>query len=149
MKSWEDLRSVHTPSHPLAWQVLAVTTWLSFVPTHWANLYYTLRRGDYPWWSDTIAIPAFGAVILGVVGLPLVILGVKACIRGRRLPAGLWRRPLVGNAWLLGTAVLVATALMFLIVVDSVQYDFFAVPSAVKACYLLLSCRAAVVGVRG
>jgi hypothetical protein len=149
VKSWEDLGSLHTPSSPLAWQMFAVTTWLSFVPAEWASLYYTSHRGDYPWWADTIAIPAFGAAVLGVVGLPLVILGVKVCIRGRRLPAALWRRPLIGNPWLLGTAVLAVTALMFLIVVDSVQHNFLAVPSAVMAGCLLLCCRAAVAGIRG
>jgi hypothetical protein len=138
-----DFQALLTPRVLRTFYVGASAAWLSFVPAFWAYLLYTFRRGDYPWWADNVAIPAGGAVFLAFWGAVIVLWVVHLSAGHASLPVHLWARPIVGSAWVVGAATLIATGLCLALLVMGVFEMFFIVPSAVAMLYMLLCCRAA------
>lgn len=143
-----DLQAIMTPRTSHIWYLTALAGWFSFVPAAWAYLVYTLERGDYPWWGDTIAIPAAGAVFAAFCGVPIILLGVYLSTRRAILPVRLWARPILGRSWLLGVGALVAAILFAVLLVDGVLANCFMVPSSMIMLYISLSCRASVATAR-
>jgi hypothetical protein len=143
-----DLMSLKSPSTRRRFYAFAALTWLSFIPAEWFWLDYTQGRGDYPWWADSIGIPAGSVLIFGVVGLPVVLLGVALALREASLPVSLWSRPVFGPPYGVCVGLIVAAILAPLVLVSGVSAEPFLVPSALLTLYLILSGRAAAVGRR-
>jgi len=138
-----DLHGLMTPRSQLTWYFTASVAWLSFVPAVWAYLFYTYKRGDYPWWADSIAIPAAGAVLYGFLGVLVVLLIVRLAVKRATLPVRLWARPFLGGAKIVGVGALLATVLFLILLANGVMFNFFSVPSAITMLYISLCCRAA------
>jgi hypothetical protein len=138
-----DLQALMTPRTKRTWYITAVVGWVSFVPAVWAYLFYAYKRGDYPWWADSIAIPAAGAAITGFWGVVIVLWAVYLSTRRATLPARLWSRPILGGAWFVGTGALLAVVLFLVLLVNGVLANFFTVPSSIAMLYISLCCRAA------
>lgn len=138
-----DLATMQRPGTRRGFYTAASVTWLSFVPAEWWWLSHTQSRGDYPPWADTIAIPAGGALFLGMLGLPVVLAGVAVALRGATLPVPLWSGPVVGRPYFVCVGIIAAIGLAILMLILSVSLQPTHVPSAVFTLYLLLSGRAA------
>ncbi len=132
-----------TPRASRTWYLTAVVGWVSFVPAVWAYLLYTYKRGDYPWWADSIAIPAAGAVFTGFWGVLIVLWAVHLSTRRAILPVPLWARPVLGRARFMGILALLGVVLFSVLLVNGVLANFFTVPSAMVMLYISLCCRAA------
>jgi len=145
VRSARDLIALGSPSTRPRFYTFAALTWLSFIPAEWFWLDYTQGRGDYPWWADSIGIPAGGVLLFGIVGLPVVLLGVGLAIRGASLPVTLWSRPALGPPYGVCIGLIVAAVLALLVLVSGVSTEPFLVPSALFALYLIVSGRAAAV----
>jgi len=143
VRSLQDLSSLRSPATRRRFFVLAGLTWLSFVPAEWFWLYYTMARGDYPWWADSIAIPAFGALVVGIVGLGVVLLGVALALRGAALPVRLWSPPASGPPYFVCIGLIATAILALLVLLAGIAAAPFLVPSALFTLYLILSGRAA------
>jgi len=143
VKNVVDLQALMTPRAPRTWYFTAVVGWLSFVPAVWGYLLYTYKRGDYPWWADSIAIPAAGAVFTGFWGVVIVLWAVYLSTRRATLPVRVWARPILGRAPLVGTGALLAAALFLVLLVNGVLANFFTVPSSLAMLYISVCCRAA------
>lgn len=148
VRSVSDLVSLKSPATRRRFYILAALTWLSFIPAEWFWLDYTLRRGDYPWWADSIGIPAGSVLVSGIVGLPVVLLGVGLALRGASLPVALWSAPAFGPPYVVCVGLIVAAALALLVLVSGISAEPFLVPSALFTLYLILSGRAAAVEAR-
>ena len=138
-----DLHGLMTPRSPLTWYLTAAVAWLSFVPAVWAYLLYTYKRGDYPWWADSITIPAAGAVLYGFWGVLIVLLVVRLSVKRATLPVRLWTKPILGGAKIVGVGALLATLLFLILLANWVMFNFFTVPSVITMLYISLCCRAA------
>lgn len=145
VRSAGDLTALKSPSTRRRFYTLAGLTWISFIPAEWFWLGYTQGRGDYPWWADSIGIPAGSVLVFGIVGLPVVLLGVGLAIRGARFPVRLWSRPALGPPYVVCVGLIVAAVLALLVMVSGVSTEPFLVPSALFTLYLILSGRAAAV----
>ncbi|MCL4686713.1 hypothetical protein KJ059_18395 [Myxococcota bacterium] len=145
VRSARDLTSLRSPSTRRCFYSLAALTWLSFIPAEWFWLGYTQGRGDYPWWADSIGIPAGSVLVFGIVGLPVVLLGVGLAIRGAPLPVELGSRPTFGPPYVVCVGLIVAAVLALLVLVSGISAEPFLVPSALFTLYLVLSGRAAAV----
>jgi hypothetical protein len=140
-----DLAVLQSPTTRVAFIVLATVVWLSFIPAVWVWLLYTLERGDYPWWADTIAIPAFEIAACVIMILPVVLLGVALTLYRARLPVVIWSRPIIGSPYIVCLGLLLAAALALLLLFGALTLNPFAVPSFLFTLYLILSGRAAAV----
>jgi hypothetical protein len=142
VRTWADIVALRSPltCHEFKWS--AILVWLSFVPSEWAFYIYTSVRGDYSPMGDIIMIPCAGVAVFGLIGLPLVLLGVKLATAGRSLPVRLWTRPVVRwqNPVSRGVFVVLLAAAAFLLL-GLLQMPTI-VPSAVATIYLLLCGRA-------
>lgn len=138
-----DIATIQNPSTRRGFYAAASVTWLSFVPAEWWWLSHTQSRGDYPPWADTIAIPAGGALLLGMIGLPVVLTGVAIALRRATLPVPLWSGPVVGPPYFVCIGIVTAIVLAILVLILSVSSQPTHVPSAMFRLYLLLSGRAA------
>jgi len=143
VRSIRGIGSLQSPSNRCGFLAMAAITWLSFVPAEWFWLGYTLERGDYPWWADSIGIPVYEVGVFGIVGLPVILLGAAVALRGTVLPVNLWSRPLVGRSYIVAAGLIIAGLLAFGVLVSGIIGAPFIVPSALFALYLLLSGRAA------
>ncbi len=143
VRTWADLGDLRSPATRRQFRWSAILAWLSFVPSAWVFYVYTSVRDDYPPMGDIIMIPCAGVAVLGVVGLPVVVLGVNLATMGRPLPVPLWTRPIVRwrnpVSWAVWVALVAASAVL---VIGVLQMSTI-VPSAVATIYLLLCGRAA------
>jgi len=91
--------------------IIWIGLWLVRIPlSFW---YYLVRqqRSDYPWWSDSIAIPIFFESGTWVVGAGVSSIILWLLLKGQPLPAAIrlvrpasassWRRTVFIGAWLL------------------------------------------------
>jgi hypothetical protein len=138
-----DLACLTTPKTRRSFLVLATMVWLSFIPAEWVFYNYTLDRGDYPWFGDEIAIPCFGVLILGLIGLPFVLLGVVIALRSSHLPLAIFSRPIFSRPYIVSFALWIAAVLAVAVMVFGVIMQPPIVPSALMTLYLILSGRAA------
>jgi hypothetical protein len=148
VRSFRDLGSLKSPATRYDFLALSALVWLSFIPAEWSWFGYTLDRGDYPHWADSIGIPMYAVQTFGQNGLPVVLLGVLITLRGTTLPVELWSRPVLGRAYVVNIALIIAGILALLVLLSGVVSQPFLVPSALFTLYLLLSGRAAA-AVRG
>jgi hypothetical protein len=143
VRQFNDLVNLKTPSSRVLLLAVAAITWLSFIPAEWLWLSYTLNRGDYPWWSDTIAIPIAGAAIFGAVGLPVVVGGLAVCLWRSRLPADFWRAPIGIWGWFTTVVLALVIVIAFVVLISGVaEGNPFTTPLTVIVIYLLLCGRA-------
>ena len=133
-----------SPSSPTSFLWISALSWLSFVPAYWAELYFTQWRGDYPYWADSIGIPAFGALAFGALGLPVVLAGAAVVTRFGAFPALLCARPLLGRPLILSAGLTVPAILAATVLWSALVSEPFLVPSALLVIYLLLSGRAVI-----
>jgi hypothetical protein len=148
VRSFGDLGSLQSPATRYGFLALAAVAWLSFIPAEWYWLGYTLNRGDYPHWADSIGIPMNAVKIFGQIGLPVVLLGVVVTLRGTVLPVRLWSRPILGRSYVVNIVLIIAGILALLVLLSGVVSQPFLVPSSLFTLYLLLCGRAAA-AVRG
>jgi hypothetical protein len=148
VRSFRDIGSLRSPSTRYSFLALSAVVWLSFIPAEWNWLGYALSRGDYPHWADSIGIPMYAVQTFGQNGLPVVLVGVLITLRGTTLPVKLWSRPILGRAYVVNIALIIAGILALLVLLSGVVSQPFLVPSALFTLYLLLSGRAAA-AVRG
>lgn len=141
--SFRDLGSLRSPATRYGFLALSAVVWLSFIPAEWYWLGYTLSRGDYPHWADSIGIPMHAVQTFGQRGLPVVLLGVLVTLRGTTLPVKLWSRPILGASHVVNVVLIIASILALLVLLTGVISQPFLVPSALFTLYLLLSGRAA------
>ena len=143
VRRWSDLAGLQSPGSHRRWATAAAVTWLSFVPSMWAFYTYTSERGDYPPMGDVVFIPEAGVTAFGLLGLPIVLFGVRLVTAEQPLPVRLWRRPAIRCSNVVSLAVYVALfAAIGVLVVGFVQVPTI-VPSTVVTLYLLLAGRAA------
>jgi hypothetical protein len=142
--TFDDLRRLETPQTPLRFHLLAALTWLSFIPAQLLYLSYIDAREDPPF-VDNMAIPIESelTVVFGVIGLPVILLGVWIAIRNRSLPIPVWTRNRGEGDGLVTVAIYIALLLAMLIAAACVIDEPPLVPSCVFTVYLLLSGRAA------
>jgi hypothetical protein len=140
-----DLAGLTTPKTQQRFYVLATIAWLSFIPAEWAYYMYTEDRGDYPWFGDIIAIPCFGILIFGIIGLPFVLFGVKAALGRAQLPLAVFSRPVLSRFYIVSIALWIAAILALLVTAFGVAEQPPIVPSGLFTLYLILSGRAAAV----
>jgi len=146
--SFGDLGSLRSPTSRYGFLALSALVWLSFIPAEWYWLGYTLSRGDYPFWADSIGIPMYAVQTFGQTGLPVVLFGALVTLRGTTLPVKLWSRPILGRSYFVNSVLIIASILALLVLLSGVISQPFLVPSALFTLYLLLSGRAAA-AVRG
>lgn len=143
VRSFKSLASLRSPPSRRSFYFSATLCWLSFIPAEWLWLVYTQRRGDYPWWADSIGIPGFSVLFFGLIGLPFVLLGVAIALRGAQLPATLWAKPYFGPPYVV-CSILWAAVLLTLLFLWA--FLFAGPPTVIPllgTLYLLLSGRAA------
>jgi hypothetical protein len=139
-----DLLCASTPARPGMFFLMANLTWLAFIPAQWTWLAYTARRGDYPSWADSMAIPFAETLVIGMAGLPLINLGLAALVWRARLPAPLRLAPKGVWPW---TTTIVIGLLAGLVLLDGaielMEGNVLSVPLFCSVLYLLASGRAA------
>jgi hypothetical protein len=144
VKSLRDFCHIQTPRRLWVLFIQANVTWLAFaaVEIHW--LFYTARRGDYPWWADSIGIPVGGIAIFTIVGLPVMNLGLLACTWRSSLPTNLWIAPRGVWAWTATATIFVLGLFSLLAVVEALLAGHaLQIPLLLSVVYLLLCGRAA------
>jgi hypothetical protein len=146
VRGWSTLRSLSTPSRWWAIVLFANLTFVGLLCAEWQGLLADLQHGEYPSWADTPAIPLAGFVFGGIVGVPIITVGILVCLWRARLPAPLWSSPMGWWAWLATFAIAVLLAIEALSLAGAVQVgNAFAIPFHVAALYWLLCGRAAAV----
>jgi hypothetical protein len=143
-----DLLWLRSPKTQWGFFLLATVTWLSFIPAEWIFYAYASGRGDFPWFGDVIAIPCFGVLIFGIIGLPFVLLGVALAVLDARLPVPVFLSPAFRSFSRLDILFFPVAMLALLVTVMGVVQQPPIVPSAVATFYLILSGRAAAVNTR-
>jgi hypothetical protein len=143
VRSWRDVFGLDSPSSRTGFVALAALVWLSFIPAEWLWLDYTLRRGDYPWWADSIGIPMSQTQVFGLWGAPIIVIGAVLAVWGATLPVKLSARPIFGRSYLVAPLLIIMSILSLDVLVSGVFADPFIVPPALFTLYLLLSGRAA------
>ncbi len=133
-----DLRQIRTPKSRGRFHLYAAITWLSFIPCHEFYLQYIHAREDPPF-MDNMAIPieTILTFALGLLGLPVILLGVWLVTKDRSLPIrvfdGVARYPTP-----VSIAVCVALVLAVIILLACIISEPPLVPSLFFTVYLLL-----------
>ena len=141
--SWRDVFGIDSPSTRTGFVAFAALVWLSFIPAEWLWLGYTAKRGDYPWWADSIAIPMSETQVFGLWGAPIIVIGAVLAVWGATLPVTLSARPFLGRSYVLAPLLIIMSILSLGVLASGVFANPFIVPPALFTLYLLLSGRAA------
>lgn len=140
VQDFRDLREMKTPSSGKAMRWITSTAWWSWVPAQMVWFSYTHARGDYPWWSDSIAIPIGGAFLWCLIGFPLVLWVVHLALRGGKLPVRLARVPRAHRGLVATVLACIPLAWFLLIGIRAFsEGDPFSVPVAVVGIYATAS----------
>ena len=142
VRSWRDVFGLDSPSTRTGFVAFAALVWLSFIPAEWLWLDYTAKRGDYPWWADSIAIPMSQTQVFGLWGAPIIVIGAALAVWGVTLPVKLSARPILGRSYLWAPLLTIMSVLSLGVLASGVFANPFIVPPALFTLYLLLSGRA-------
>jgi len=140
----ENLRGIKTFREKI-FIFLSPIVWLCIIPgTIW---YYSFRgaRGDYPWFSDSIAIPIFYTTIAVFIGLVFLIIFLFIATRGSVYPAYLFIKPKHYNFTILTQEIFWGILLLinFICLVGFItDGDHFSIPINLFFTYLILILRA-------
>ena len=143
VRQFDDLHALTTPHKVWPLFLMTTVTVYAVVPASSAWLNYTFQRGDYPWWSDSIAIPKFWSVLTVVVLLPLLNGLLTVCVWRSSLPASLWLRPRSVKGWLATTLAVPVVALILFLLIGAVKDGAFFIPLLVCLSYVVACGRAA------
>jgi hypothetical protein len=140
----DHLVRLKTPSTPGRLVAAALAAWWAWVPAQAMWLDYTLTRGDYPPWADSIGIPLGGAIFFCLLGSPLVVGAAYLSSRGIKLPVTILTFP-AGWRGSLATLLAAVPFAWFLLVGYRafLEGDFFSIPVAIGGAYATLAVWAA------
>jgi hypothetical protein len=139
----DDFRQMRSPRSCIRFYLYAAVVWLSFVPAQIWYLNYIDAREDPPF-VDNMAIPMESemTVVLGLGGLPFIMLGVWLVTRGKELPVGIWSEPSFDAIGAMTVVVWLALVVAILITIASLATESPIIPSCVFTVYLLLAGKA-------
>lgn len=137
----KDLREMKTPSSKKLLYALAAIIWLAYIPANLFWIDFVDSRDDAPF-VENMAVPIDSTltVAFGLIGLPIILLGVWLSTRQRSLAAPMWSSSTSASPTTL--ALWFALILAFLVTVAGVVSEPPLVPCGICTVHLLLCGRA-------